>query len=66
MTSILDRPLKARRFTGVSLRRRAANAVATVLVTCAVGVALGPLIWLLYSVVSKGFDTVKSTVWWTH
>ncbi len=66
MTSILDRPLKARRFTGVSLRRRAANAVATVLVTCAVGVALGPLIWLLYSVVTKGFDTVKSTVWWTH
>jgi len=66
MTSILDRPLKARRFTGVSLRRRAANAVATVLVTCAVGVALGPLIWLLYSVVAKGFDTVKSTVWWTH
>lgn len=66
MTSILDRPLKARRFTGVSLRRRAANSVATVLVTCAVGVALGPLIWLLYSVVTKGFDTVKSTVWWTH
>ena len=66
MTSILDRPLKARRFTGVSLRRRAANAVATVLVTSAVGVALGPLIWLLYSVVAKGFDTVKSAVWWTH
>lgn len=66
MTSILDRPLKARRFTGLSLRRRAANAVATVLVTLSVGVALGPLIWLLYSVVAKGFDTVKSTVWWTH
>jgi phosphate transport system permease protein len=66
MTSILDRPLKARRFTGLSLRRRAADAVAAVLVTCAVGVALGPLIWLLYSVVAKGFDTVKSTVWWTH
>jgi phosphate transport system permease protein len=24
------------------------------------------LIWLLYSVVAKGFDTAKSTVWWTH
>jgi phosphate transport system permease protein len=66
MTSILDRPLKARRFTGLSLRRRAANGVATVLVTLSVGVALAPLIWLLYSVVAKGFDTVKSTVWWTH
>lgn len=66
MTSILERPLKARGFTGVSLRRRAADVVATILVTCAVGVALGPLIWLLYSVVSKGFETVKSVVWWTH
>ncbi len=66
MTSILDRPLKARTFTGVSLRRRAADAVATVLVTLSVAVALGPLIWLLYSVVAKGFNTAKSTVWWTH
>lgn len=66
MTSMLERPLKARRFIGVSLRRRAANVVAAVLVTGAVGLALGPLSWLLYSVVSKGFDTVKSTMWWTH
>ncbi len=66
MTSLLDRPLKARGFTGVSRRRRAADAVATVLVTCAVAVALVPLIWLLYSVVAKGFGAVKSTVWWTH
>ena len=66
MTSMLDRPLKARRFTGVSRRRRAADVVATVLVTLSVAVALGPLIWLLYSVVAKGFGTIKSTVWWTH
>ncbi|BBX46489.1 phosphate ABC transporter permease PstA [Mycobacterium cookii] len=66
MTSILDRPLKARRFTGVSLRRRAANVVATVLVTSSVALALVPLIWVLYSVVTKGFRTVKSTVWWSH
>ena len=66
MTSILDRPLKARRFTGVSLRRRTSDVVATVLVTLSVVVALGPLTWVLYSVVTKGFETVKSTVWWTH
>ncbi len=66
MTSILDRPLKARRFTGVSLRRRASDVVATFLVTLSVVVALGPLIWVLYSVIAKGFETVKSTVWWTH
>ena len=66
MTSILDRPLKARTFIGVSLRRRAANTVATVLVTLSVFVALIPLAWVLYSVVAKGFNTVKSSVWWTH
>jgi phosphate transport system permease protein len=66
MTSILDRPLKARTFTGVGLRRRLANAVATVLVTLSVLVALVPLIWVLYSVLDKGFNVVKSSVWWTH
>ena len=66
MTSILDRPLKARTFTGVSLRRRLANTVATVLVTLSVAVALVPLIWVLYSVVAKGFNTVRSSEWWTH
>ena len=66
MTSILDRPLKARTFTGVSLRRRLVNTVATVLVTLSVAVALVPLIWVLYSVVAKGFNTVRSSEWWTH
>jgi phosphate transport system permease protein len=66
MTSILDRPLKARTFTGVSLRRRLVNTVATVLVTLSVAVALVPLIWVLYSVVAKGFDTARSSEWWTH
>jgi phosphate transport system permease protein len=66
MTTMLDRPLKARTFTGVSLGRRASDAVATVLVSLSVGVALVPLVWVLYSVVAKGFGTVKSTVWWTH
>ena len=66
MTSILDRPLKARTFIGVSPARRVSDAVATVLVTLSVGVALVPLVWVLYSVVAKGFGTVKSTVWWTH
>ncbi len=66
MTSILDRPLKARTFTGVGLRRRLANAIATVLVTLSVLVALVPLTWVLYSVLAKGFGVVRSTVWWTH
>lgn len=66
MTSILDRPLKARTFTGVGVRRRLADAVATVLVTLSVLVALVPLIWVLYSVLAKGYNVVQSSVWWTH
>ena len=66
MTSILDRPLKSRTFTSVSLRRRAADGTATVLVTLSMLVALIPLIWVLYSVVAKGFRAVTSSEWGTH
>jgi phosphate transport system permease protein len=66
VTSILDRPLKARTFTVVSLRRRLANAIATVLVMLSVVMALIPLVWVLYSVVAKGLSAVRSSVWWTH
>jgi phosphate transport system permease protein len=66
MTSILDRPLKARTFTAVSLRRRLADAMATVLVTLSMAVALVPLVWLVYSAVAKGLSAVRSSVWWTH
>ena len=66
MTSILDRPLKARTFTVVSRRRRLANAIATLLVTLSVVVALIPLVWVLCSVVAKGLSAVRSSVWWTH
>lgn len=66
MTSILDRPLKARTFTTVSLRRRLANGAATVLVTLSVMVALIPLVWVLFAVSAKGLTAVRSSEWWTH
>lgn len=66
MTSLLDRPVKERTFPGVSLRRRAVNGAATLLVTFAMLIALAPLIWVLYSVVEHGFGVVRSSTWWTH
>lgn len=66
MTSILDRPLKARTFAGTSMRRRAADKFATVLVTLSVLVALIPLLWVLSAAVAEGFHAITSTVWWTH
>ncbi|KUI05993.1 phosphate ABC transporter permease PstA [Mycobacterium sp. IS-3022] len=66
MTSTLDRPVKATTFQGVGLRRKLANNVATVLVTLSVLIALVPLLWVLYSVVVKGFTALTSPVWFTN
>lgn len=66
MTLLLDRPVKARTFTGVNLRRRIANNIATVLVSCAMLTALVPLVWVLYSAVAYGFKVTAASGWWTH
>jgi len=66
MTSILDHPLKARTISALGRRRRVANNVATVLVSVSVVIALTPLLWVLSSVIVKGFKAITSTVWWTH
>ena len=66
MTSIWDRPVKARTITGLGGRRRVANAVATVLMTLSMLIALVPLVWVLCSVIAKGFTVITSSVWWTH
>ncbi|MCV7314327.1 phosphate ABC transporter permease PstA [Mycolicibacillus parakoreensis] len=66
MTSLLDRPVKERTFAGLSRRRRFADRGATVLVTAAMLLALAPLVWVLYAVVSKGFTAVSTRTWWWH
>ncbi|MCW2526169.1 MAG: phosphate transporter permease PtsA [Pseudonocardiales bacterium] len=66
MTAVLDAP------TSHSLAdspgrasRKLKNNVATVLVTSAFGVALIPLVWLIWTVVSKGYSAVLDSTWWT-
>ncbi|OBK19063.1 phosphate ABC transporter permease PstA [Mycobacterium asiaticum] len=66
MTSMLDRPLKWRAISGLGWRRRIADGLATVLVTLAMGIALTPLVWVLCSVVVKGFHALTAGDWWTH
>lgn len=66
MTATLDKPVKAPTFQGVSAKRKLTNNVATVLVSVSVLVALVPLIWVLYSVFSKGLAAVTSPVWFTN
>lgn len=64
MTAILDQPVKQPTFRRTSTRRRIANTTATVLVTGAVVVALIPLVWVLYSVVSRGLEPLLDADWW--
>lgn len=46
--------------------RQVKNAVATVLVYLSFGIALIPLAWLLWSVLSKGLHAVTRNGWFTH
>lgn len=66
MTSIRDRPLKPRKFSGLNPRRRVANGIATALVTLSTVIALTPLVLVLWSVIANGFKVIVSSAWWTH
>jgi phosphate transport system permease protein len=66
MTATIDAPGKTSVFTQISLRRKLANTTATVLVTLSVAIAIVPLIWVLYSVVTKGYHLLLNSTWWTN
>ncbi|HEU5474135.1 MAG TPA: phosphate ABC transporter permease PstA [Actinophytocola sp.] len=63
--SMVDRPAAPPAFQQVSPGRRAKNVVATVLVTLAFMIAMVPLAWLLFTVVSKGFEAIIADGWWS-
>jgi len=46
-------------------RRKRRNRVAGLFITASFLVALIPLVWLLYTVISKGFSTITNADWWT-
>lgn len=66
MTSTIDAPGKSTVFAQIGTRRKLTNSMATVLVTLSVAVAVIPLVWVLYSVVSKGFWLLLDSTWWTN
>jgi phosphate transport system permease protein len=49
-----------------SARRKFKNNLATVLVTASFFVALIPLVWLLWTVISKGLHALTRNGWFTH
>ncbi|MFH5207643.1 phosphate ABC transporter permease PstA [Antrihabitans spumae] len=65
-TSLVDSPIKSPVFKHVSTTRRIKNNVATGVVVSAFGIALIPLLWVLYTVIEKGWRGVTSSGWWTN
>jgi phosphate transport system permease protein len=61
----LDRPATAPAFQQVSGTRKVKNRIATILVWATFAAAIVPLVWLLITVVSKGFEHVLNGDWWS-
>ncbi|MGV9610530.1 phosphate ABC transporter permease PstA [Nocardia xishanensis] len=59
-----DQPVKAPTFRHVSTARRVKNHLATGLVTACFAIALVPLGWVLWMVISKGISAIASPDWW--
>lgn len=60
-----EEDLKAKRaFRPISRGRRVTDKVVAGLVTLAFLIALAPLLWVLWTVVSKGFPAITSSNWW--
>lgn len=62
----LDEPIKSPTFHPTARGRRIKNAVATTLVGSAFGIALIPLVWVLYIVIERGWRAIVSSTWWTR
>lgn len=63
---MIESPAKTLEMTEVSAIRRFKDALATVLVSLAVLVAMIPLVWVLYTVISRGFPHIVDATWWTE
>ena len=49
-----------------SRSRTIKNHAATIMVALSLGIALIPLVWVLWTVASNGFSTIVHASWWTH
>ncbi len=63
--STLEAPAKGPTFHPLSPIRKFKNKLATVLFAAAFAVATIPLVWLLYTVLERGFAAVVGQGWWT-
>ncbi|SDL63467.1 phosphate transport system permease protein [Lentzea albidocapillata subsp. violacea] len=67
MTAVLtdpNRPAQAPAFQKISTARQIKNRLATVLTGLTFLVAVIPLVWLLYTVISNGYEALLNGDWW--
>jgi phosphate transport system permease protein len=64
--STITAPSTGLTFTKARGVRKIKNNVAAVLMTLSFVIALVPLVWLLYTVISKGAGVVVKSSWWTE
>jgi phosphate transport system permease protein len=60
----LDAAVKGPTFHPISTSRKVKDSVARVLFWAAFVIAMVPLVWVLYTVVSRGFKAIISSTWW--
>ncbi|MFN8089838.1 MAG: phosphate ABC transporter permease PstA [Mycobacterium sp.] len=66
MTIHLESPVKGPTFHPVSLGRKVKDRLAKVLFATSFLIALVPLVWVLYTVLRRGFAAIVSSTWWSH
>lgn len=66
MTQTLDTLVKGPTFHPISISRKVKNSVAKALFWGSFLIAMVPLVWVLYTVVSRGFTAILSVQWWNN
>jgi phosphate transport system permease protein len=64
MTQTLDVAVKGPTFHPISISRKIKNIVATTLFWASFVIAMVPLVWVLYTVLERGFRAIISPTWW--
>jgi phosphate transport system permease protein len=62
----LELPVKASAIQRISLRRRIKSKIAALFFMVSFGIALVPLIWVLWIVVERGWYAITRHGWWSH
>lgn len=65
-TADVERPATPPTFQHLGLGRKLKNHTATALFGLAFAIAVVPLLWVLYTLVTRGLVPLLGTEWWTH